>query len=548
MRRSPLAICMRLIALVKPLYIYMISAIALGLAGHLAASFITISGTSVLLNLSPFSVSATLMFMGVCALLRGPLRYIEQACNHNIAFRLLALLRDKVFGKLRTLAPAKLEGKDKGNLIAIITSDIELLEVFYAHTISPVMIALFQVMIMVVLFFQIHPVLALVALLFYGLNGYVLPVMISKRNKDAGIQMRNASGDLSSFVLETLRGMDDLMQYNQKEKVLLKLKNKSLRLDHHEKRQKNLLSANNALSQLIMLSGNLVMFVTAILLASQYQIAYREAVLAFVMLSSSYGPTAALAALGSTLQNTFAAGERVLNLLDESPVTQTIHSDIRPDFEHASLDQISFSYDHQKVLDHFSMKIKKGEILGISGKSGSGKSTLLRLLMRFWEIDEGRLEVSSHDINTIHSESLQNMQSFMVQDTWLFHDTIEENLRIAKADATQAEIENACQKASIHDFILSLPDGYKTKIAELGASVSGGERQRLGLARIFLKQSDLILLDEPTSNLDSLNEAMILKSLKEHQKDKTIILVSHRPQTLKIADQILHMENGRACL
>ena len=547
MRRSPYSICMRLIALIKPLYFYMITAIALGLAGHLAASFITISGASVLLNLSPFSITATLMFMGMCALLRGPLRYIEQACNHNIAFRLLALLRDKVFKKLRTLAPAKLEGKDKGNLIAIITSDIELLEVFYAHTISPVMIALFQVIIMTILFGLIHPVLAIVALLFYGLNGFVLPVMISKRNQDAGIQMRNAAGDLSSFVLETLCGMDDVMQYNQQETILMKLKNKSHRLDHHEKRQKNLLSANNALSHMIMLGGNLVMIVTAILLASSYQIAYREAVLAMVMLSSSYGPTAALAALGSTLQNTFAAGERVLNLLDESPVTESIHSDIQPGFEEAVLDQISFSYDHQKVLNNFSMKLNKKEILGISGKSGSGKSTMLRLLMRFWEIDEGRLEISSHDINTIDSESLLKMQSFMVQDTWLFHDTIEENLRIAKADATQAEIENACQKASIHDFILSLPEGYKTKVAELGTSVSAGERQRIGLARIFLKQSDLILLDEPTSNLDSLNEAIILKSLKEHQKDKTIILVSHRPQTLKIADRILQMENGRAC-
>ena len=547
MRRSPYSICMRLIVLIKPLYFYMITAIALGLAGHLAASFITISGASILLNLSPFSITATLMFMGICALLRGPLRYIEQACNHNIAFRLLALLRDKVFGKLRTLAPAKLEGKDKGNLIAIITSDIELLEVFYAHTISPVMIALFQVIIMTILFGLIHPVLAIVALLFYGLNGLVLPVMISKRNQDAGIQMRNAAGDLSSFVLETLCGMDDVMQYNQQETILMKLKNKSHRLDHHEKRQKNLLSANNALSYMIMLGGNLVMFVTAILLASSYQIAYREAVLAMVMLSSSYGPTAALAALGSTLQNTFAAGERVLNLLDESPVTESIHSDIRPGFEEAVLDQISFSYDHQKVLNNFCMKLNKKEILGISGKSGSGKSTMLRLLMRFWEIDEGQLVISSHDINTIDSESLLKMQSFMVQDTWLFHDTIEENLRIAKADATQAEIENACQKASIHDFILSLPEGYKTKVAELGTSVSAGERQRIGLARIFLKQSDLILLDEPTSNLDSLNEAIILKSLKEHQKDKTIILVSHRPQTLKIADRILHMENGRAC-
>ena len=547
MRRSPYSICMRLIVLIKPLYFYMITAIALGLAGHLAASFITISGASVLLNLSPFSITATLMFMGICALLRGPLRYIEQACNHNIAFRLLALLRDKVFGKLRTLAPAKLEGKDKGNLIAIITSDIELLEVFYAHTISPVMIALFQVIIMTILFGLIHPVLAIVALLFYGLNGLVLPVMISKRNQDAGIQMRNAAGDLSSFVLETLCGIDDVMQYNQQETILMKLKNKSHRLDHHEKRQKNLLSANNALSHMIMLGGNLVMFATAILLASSYQIAYREAVLSMVMLSSSYGPTAALAALGSTLQNTFAAGERVLNLLDESPVTESIHSDIRPGFEEAVLDQISFSYDHQKVLNNFCMKLNKKEILGISGKSGSGKSTMLRLLMRFWEIDEGQLVISSHDINTIDSESLLKMQSFMVQDTWLFHDTIEENLRIAKADATQAEIENACQKASIHDFILSLPEGYKTKVAELGTSVSAGERQRIGLARIFLKQSDLILLDEPTSNLDSLNEAIILKSLKEHQKDKTIILVSHRPQTLKIADRILHMENGRAC-
>ena len=546
MKYSPFSICMRLIVLVKPLTKKMITAILLGLTGHLAASMISILGSSVLLKLTPFSVHFTLFLMILCALARGPLRYIEQACNHDIAFRLLAILRDKVFGKLRQLAPAKLEGKDKGNLISMITSDIELLEVFYAHTISPIAIAFLQVIIMCTLFTMIHPVLALCALLVYVLNGIVLPIVISKRNQDAGIQMRNASGDLSSFVLETLRGMDDLMQYHQNEQIKRKLQEKSTRLNLYEKRQKDLLAQNNAFSQGIMLSGNAILFVLAMILAQNQMISYREAVLAFVMLSSSYGPTAALAALGSTLQNTFAAGHRILNLLDEPCVTETVVSDIKPVFEGANISHVSFSYQDEKVLDDISINIPKGKILGISGKSGSGKSTLLRLLMRFWETNQGEIQISFHSINTIDSHALTDMESFMIQDTWMFHDTIEENLRIAKPDASFEELEEACKKASIHDFILSLPQGYQTKAAELGNSLSAGEKQRIGLARIFLKQSDLILLDEPTSNLDSLNEAMILKAIRKYQEEKTIVLVSHRPQTLKIADTIFQIKQGRA--
>ena len=545
-RNSPIALCARLILLVKPLIFPMLCAITLGLLGHLAASFISILGASVLLNTTLLSVKTTLILMGFCALTRGPLRYIEQACNHYIAFRLLAILRDKVFGKLRTLAPAKLEGKDKGNLISIITSDIELLEVFYAHTISPVAIAVLQVLVMTTLFAMIHPLLAVIALAAYLMVGAVLPMIISARNQDAGIALRNASGALSSFVLETLRGINEISQYAYHNQILGKLDLASKTLDTHEKRQKDLLAQNNALSQCLMLSGNLIMFSAALYLASIGTISASSAILAFVMLSSSYGPCAALASLGSTLQNTFAAAQRVLDLLDESPVTEQVISDVQPAFTGAAFDHVSFSYQKEEVLNDISLEIKQGEILGISGKSGSGKSTLLRLLMRFWETKSGTLSVSGHNINTIDSKALSSLESFMVQDTWLFHDTIKENLLIAKPDAAQSEIEEAAKKAAIHDLILSLPQGYETKVAELGSSLSGGERQRLGLARIFLEQSDLILLDEPTSNLDALNEAMILKALKQHQNDKTIVLVSHRPQTLKIADRTMHMENGRA--
>ena len=545
MKYTYYTISKRLLILVQPLVKIMVLAIILGVLGHLAASFITITGTSVLLNLSPYSVSASFLIIALCALTRGMLRYGEQACNHYIAFRILAILRDKLFGKLRELAPAKLEGKDKGNLISIITSDIELLEVFYAHTISPVLIALIQVIIMCILFFMIHPFLALYALMIYILIGIVLPCMISKRNQDAGICMRNASGDLSSFVLETLLGIDDVIQYSLQNQILAQLDKKTSKLSHYEKRQKKLLSQNNAFSQGIMLSGNILMFILSIILAKHHLISYREAVLAFVMLSSSYGPCAALAALGSTLQNTFAAARRVLSLLDEEPAVSFIQSDIQPKFEGALIDSLCFSYDDKPVISHMNAELEQGKIIGISGKSGSGKSTFLRLCMRFWESRNGMIQISSHNINSIDSNALYSMESFMVQDTWLFHDTIEENLRIAKPDASMQEIIEASKKAAIHDFIMTLPDGYQTKIAELGSSVSSGERQRIGLARIFLKQSDLILLDEPTSNLDSLNEALILKSLKQHQQNKTIVLVSHRPQTLKIADIHLSMDSSK---
>ncbi len=540
-----LSICMRLLALIRPLLTPMFFAIVLGVSGHLAASFITITGAAILLNLSLLSVTHSFVFIGFCAFARGPLRYIEQACNHYIAFRILAILRDKLFGKLRTLAPAKLEGKDKGNLISMITSDVELLEVFYAHTISPVVIALIQISVMCILFFQIHPVLALCALCIYFLIGAVLPFVISKRCQDTGIKMRNASGEYSSFVLETLLGMDDIIQYNQQTQILELLEKRNSELSHYEKNQKRLFAQNNAFSQGIMLSGNILMFAAGILLAKQHLISYREAVLAFVMLSSSYGPCAALAALGSTLQNTFAAAKRILNLLDEDAQVSFVQSDIKPEFNGVQIQDLCFSYEDEPVISHMNAELEKGKIIGIAGKSGSGKSTLLRLCMRFWESKSGSIQISNHNINSIDSNALLSMECFMVQDTWLFHDTIEENLRIAKPDASMQEIIEASRKAAVHDFIMTLPDGYQTKIEELGNSVSAGERQRIGLARVFLKQADLILLDEPTSNLDSLNEAAILKSLKDHQQNKTLVLVSHRPQTLNIADVHLSMDSNR---
>lgn len=275
------------------------------------------------------------------------------------------------------------------------------------------------------------------------------------------------------------------------------------------------------------------------------QVDFSGVLIPTLALFSSFGPVVALAALGSTLQNTFAAGNRVLDILEESPVTKEITGKNEVIFSGASAKNVTFAYDNEIILDHVSAQFPEQKIVGIQGRSGSGKSTLLKLLMRFWTVQEGGIEVSGKSVNEINTTNLRDMESFVTQETHLFHDSIRSNIRIAKLDATDDEIENACRRASVHDFIMSLPQGYNTPVGELGETLSGGERQRLGLTRAFLHDAPFLLLDEPTSNLDSLNEAVILRSLKEQQQGKTVVLVSHRASTMRIADTVYCVEHGR---
>ena len=544
MKRSGFQIMARLIGLVKPLSGYMVLAITMGLIGHLCAAFITVFGGYAILHvLHPeWSMNLGFLFGAVLifALVRGFLRYAEQACNHFIAFKLLALIRDKVFGALRRLCPAKLEGKDKGNLISIITSDIELLEVFYAHTISPIAIAFLFCIIMVGFIGFYHVALGILALAAYITVGVVIPLVTSKLSGDDGIRFRTKSGQLSSFVLDSLRGLSETLQYGQGEKRMAQMNAQTDHLSKDEERMKRTAGRNTAVTNTVIL-----VFDLAMLFLSAALVGFEGCLITTRARMSSFGPVGALAALGATLQNTFAAGNRVLDILDESPVVDEINGKEEIEFHGASAENVTFAYGEETILDNFSVTIPENKIIGINGRSGSGKSTLLKLFMRFWQVQQGKVSISFRNVDEINTTNLRNMESFVTQETHLFHDSIRNNLRIAKLDATDDEIIAACKKASVHDFIMSLPKGYDTEVGELGDTLSGGERQRLGLARAFLHDAPFMLLDEPTSNLDSLNEAVILKSLHEECAGKTVVLVSHRKSTMGIADTIYSVEHGR---
>lgn len=548
-KRNHWKLMLQLSGLVKPLSGYMVLAVLMGLAGHLCATFITVfAGFAMLAGLGepvPVSISVLFLAMGGFALMRGILRYGEQACNHFIAFKLLALVRDKVFCALRRLCPAKLEGKEKGSLISVITSDIELLEVFYAHTISPALIALLFCTGICLFLGSYHPVLGILAFASFLIVGVFIPMAVSKLNGWAGMRFRTMSGDLSSFVLDSLRGLPEILQYHAGDRRRKEMNERTEALSAEEGQMKKLSGWNTAVTNSVIWVADLAMLFTSAWLFQHGMVEFEGVVIPTVTLMSSFGPVVALAALGSTLQNTFAAGNRVLDILEEIPVTEEIQGKETVEFTGAKAEKVSFSYGNEEILHEVSLEIPKNKIIGIQGKSGSGKSTLLKLFMRFWQAREGEVEISGHSVNEVNTTNLRDMESFMTQETHLFHDSIASNLRIAKPEAPMEELENACRKASVHDFIMSLPKGYETPVGELGDTLSGGERQRLGLARAFLHDAPFMLLDEPTSNLDSLNEAVILKSLHKERKGKTVILVSHRKSTMGITDKIYSVEHGR---
>ena len=477
MQRSGFNIMTRLVGLVKPLTGYMILAVAMGVIGHLCASFITVFGGYAILNsLHPeWSLDIRVLFTSVLifALVRGFLRYAEQACNHFIAFKLLALIRDKVFGALRRLCPAKLEGKEKGNLIAVITSDIELLEVFYAHTISPVCIAFLFSTLMIFFISSYHVALGMLAMLAYAVVGIMIPLLTSRLSGDAGTRFRTKSGILSSFVLDSLRGLSEIIQYGQGEKRLEEMNRQTEQLSADEKRMKQMAGQNTAVTNTVILFFDLAM-----LFLSAKLVGFDGCLIVTLTLMSSFGPVVALASLGATLQNTFAAGNRVLDILDESPVVEEITGKEEMVFHGAAAKNLTFAYGDETILDDFSVTIPENKIIGINGRSGSGKSTLLKLFMRFWQIQHGAVEISEKNIDEINTSNLRDMESFVTQETHLFHDSIKNNLRIAKLNATEDEMIAACKKASIHEFIMSLDHGYDTQVGELGDTLSGGERQR----------------------------------------------------------------------
>ncbi len=546
MRSPGIKIMGKLIVLVGSMLPVMLLAVFLGTAGHLCAISLTAMAAAGLFL--DGSLRKLFFIIGAAALLRSVLHYGEQQCNHYIAFKLLAQLRHRVFAKLRLLCPAKLEGKDRGDLISMITSDIELLEVFYAHTISPIAIAVLVSLTVLGILGSIHPLCVVPALAGYLTVGVLLPVVNSARGKETGVEYRAAFSDLNSRMLEDLRGLREHLQFGTADACRERLKEDSMKLSGLQSRLSGFEADQSRMTGAAILFFSLCQLFLAVILYKNGALTNRGLLLGVTLTMGSFGPVTALSSLSNNLTQTLACGERVLSLLEEAPETEKTSGGKDIVFSGAVCGNVHFSYgkgsDAAEILKGVSVEIPKGRILGIHGSSGCGKSTLLRLLMRFWDVSSGRIYISGEDIRTVNTENLREMESLVTQETVLFHDTIAGNIAVGRIGATREEIIAAAKKASLHDFIESLPNGYETQVAELGASLSGGERQRIGIARAFLHDAPFLLLDEPTSNLDSLNEGIILKSLCEEGKDRTIVLVSHRRSTLNVADGILEMEAG----
>ncbi len=544
------AVMLGLVKMVKPLLGWMLLAVVLGVLGFGAAIFLTVFGMYALVDVAGFSsgmsFTAALVLVAVCGIVRGPLRYGEQMCNHYLAFKLLALVRDKVFGALRRLAPAKLEGRDKGDLVSLVTADIELLEVFYAHTLSPALIALLVSVGMVAFFASISPALAWMAVAAYLIVGVLVPWIGSKASGRAGRVLREGMGQLNAFVLDSLRGLRETLQFGQAAQRTAQLTQRMAAHETVEQKQKGRVALFTAGANGVVLVLDTAMILLAGGLVFAGSLSAGQALVAIAAFMSSFGPVLAVASLGTTLQQTLAAGERVLELLEEQPQTEEITDGVNlAAFTGAGAHGVDFSYGDVPVLHNVSLEVKPGSVVQIAGRSGSGKSTLCKLFLRFWDTTRGVVEISQEDIRQINTASLRDHESCMTQDTHLFVGTLAENILLAKPDATEEELAEACRKAALGEFLTRLPKGLQTPVGELGETLSGGERQRIGLARMFLHGAPLMLLDEPTSNLDSLSEAAVLKALRDGKGNSTIILVSHRPSTAALADQVVTVDHGR---
>lgn len=567
-RRSAIQIMGSLIGLVKPLLHIMLAAIILGTLGYLCAIFLTMLAGQVIVHglltgvagmivpvekmwlvFTPVKTIITVMI--VIAVLRGILHYVEQYCNHFIAFKLLAIIRHKVFAALRKLCPAKLEGRDKGNLISIITTDIELLEVFYAHTISPIAIATLTSLIMVIFIGRYHWLAGVLALAAYLIVGVAIPMWNGKRGSQKGMEFRTNFGELNSFVLDSLRGLDETIQYGQGEKRKEQMTERSKNLAGMQESLSKMEGSQRSFTNMVILLASFGVLALTIWLYAKGWMGFEGILTCTIAMMGSFGPVVALSSLSNNLNQTLASGERVLSLLEETPLVEEIPGNKSVDAEEsanhvfvgAEAENVTFAYNNETILDNYSLKLQPGKITGIHGASGSGKSTLLKLLMRFWDVKEGSVSVDGEDVRKIPTKHLRDMESYVTQETHLFHDSIANNIAIAKPGATREEIMEAAKKASIHDFVMTLPKGYDTEVGELGDTLSGGEKQRIGIARAFLHDAPLILLDEPTSNLDSLNEGIILKSLKESAEKKTVVLVSHRVSAMNVADVVYEIRH-----
>ncbi|UZT06100.1 ABC transporter ATP-binding protein [Clostridium sp. LQ25] len=553
-RRSGFQIMARLIVELKPLAPVMLITIGMGVLGFLAAIAIATFGAvalGVLIGeVTSFTFKSAVIVMIVCAVLRGLLRYCEQLSGHYIAFKILVILRDKIFTVLRRLAPAKLEGKEKGNLISLITSDIELLEVFYAHTIAPITIAIITNAIISIILFRINPWFGILGAVFFLIVGFAIPYLSSKMAKEAGVEYRNNFGQSNSYILDSLRGLKEILLFNGGQRRLNSINEKSRELNKSLSKIKDHEGVIRGVTDLTIMLAILTFVGTGFGLLIADSISFIETVIAVVIVASSFGPVVALSNLSNNLVHTFACAERLFALLDEEPNVEEVAGDKKVEANSIKFKDVEFSYTgrQEKILDDISININKGDKIALIGESGIGKSTFIKLIMRFWDVNSGRIDIDGINLKDIPTKSLRSSQTLVSQETYLFNESIEDNIKIGNLNASREEVIEAAKKASIHDFIEKLPKGYDTKAGELGGMLSSGEKQRIGLARAFISNGDVLILDEPTSNLDTLNESEILRSIKENCEEKTIILISHRKSTTSVCNKVYKLEKKKLVL
>lgn len=553
-RRSGFQIMARLIVELKPLAPVMLITIGMGVLGFLAAIAIATFGAvalGVLIGeVTSFTFKSAVIVMIVCAVLRGLFRYCEQLSGHYIAFKILVILRDKIFTVLRRLAPAKLEGKEKGNLISLITSDIELLEVFYAHTIAPITIAIITNTIISIILFRINPWFGILGAVFFLIVGFAIPYLSSKMAKEAGVEYRNNFGQSNSYILDSLRGLKEILLFNGGQRRLNSINEKSRELNKSLSKIKDHEGVIRGVTDLTIMLAILTFVGTGFGLLIADSISFIEIVIAVVIVASSFGPVVALSNLSNNLLHTFACAERLFALLDEEPNVEEVAGDKKVEGNSIKFKDVEFSYPgrQEKILDDISININKGDKIALIGESGIGKSTFIKLIMRFWDVNSGRIDIDGINIKDIPTKSLRASQTLVSQETYLFNESIEDNIKIGNLNASREDVIEAAKKASIHDFIEKLPKGYDTKAGELGGMLSSGEKQRIGLARAFISNGDVLILDEPTSNLDTLNESEILRSIKENCEEKTIILISHRKSTTSVCNKVYKLEKKKLVL
>lgn len=536
-----------LLNLVKPLSLQMIFAVSFGLLGHVFATLIPGLGAYYFGKIyigEIINLKTVLIILITLAILRSLFKYTEQLFNHYVAFKTLAIIRDLVFKSLRRLCPAKMDTKNKGQLISIITADIELLEVFYAHTISPVLIAFFHTLIFFIILYKIHWKYALCLLVFHIILGIIIPTLTQKIGERLGDNQRRNLSNLNLSILESLKGIKEVINFSMQDERMKEVDSLTRDLNGSSKKLSNNMGNNFATSSTIILIANIVFILVGARLYMAGEVNFLNLIFPIAIFISSFGPTSALASLGNNLVLTFACGKRVMSLLREAPAVDEVTNKNEVSYEKIDLTDVEFSYDDTELIKDFNLSSRLNQVVGLEGKSGCGKSTVLKLIMRFFDPKEGKISLNEINLKDINSQNLRDNISYVAQESHLFKGTIRENLLVANESATEIDLIEATKKANIYDFIMSLDHGFDTEIVKDKALLSTGQIQRLALARMFLRDSKLYILDEPTANIDAYNEGIILKSLYEEKDDKTIFISSHRKSTLRICDEVINMQRS----